>query len=134
MPRYVILEHSPGPAGPRDLHWDLMLDWGAALRTWALEAPLTALGGAPGGVRRINARRLDDHRRAYLDYEGPVSGDRGHVRRWDRGDFAAVHSNDSELVLELRGERFAGRLRLVRDAGDAQCWTLSLVDSPSAAG
>jgi hypothetical protein len=35
--------------------------------------------------QRLLARRIDDHRPAYLTYEGPVSGDRGTVRRLARG-------------------------------------------------
>lgn len=35
--------------------------------------------------QRLLARRIDDHRPAYLTYEGPVSGGRGTVRRLSRG-------------------------------------------------
>ena len=54
------------------MHWDLMLDTGETLRTWRLEPAL------PGVIR---AEPLGNHRRAYLDYEGPVSGNRGSVQR-----------------------------------------------------
>ena len=35
MPRYVILQHDTPPGYPRPLHWDLMLEQGRTLRTWA---------------------------------------------------------------------------------------------------
>ncbi|MCS7047501.1 MAG: hypothetical protein NZO58_14185, partial [Gemmataceae bacterium] len=77
MPRYVILEHDH-PA----LHWDFMLERGDVLRTWRLPAPPS--------IGKIAAQALADHRRAYLDYEGPVSGNRGTVRRWDAGTYATI--------------------------------------------
>jgi len=37
MDRFVILEHD------RDgIHWDLMLERGEVLRTWAIDAPISA--------------------------------------------------------------------------------------------
>jgi len=76
MSRYVILTHDhPFP------HWDLMLEDGGTLRTWRLLSE-------PGAGRVVPAERLGDHRLAYLDYEGPVSGGRGVVARWDHGTYA----------------------------------------------
>ena len=80
MPRFVILRHDPAPAGDRPLHWDLMLETADRLRTWALESE-------PGPGRTIAARPLVDHRPEYLDYQGPLSGGRGAVSRWDAGEF-----------------------------------------------
>ena len=48
------------------------------LKTWACREPPQA------GVE-IPCEALADHRLAYLDYEGPISGGRGSVTRWDRG-------------------------------------------------
>ncbi|MFO1094461.1 MAG: DNA polymerase ligase N-terminal domain-containing protein [Planctomycetaceae bacterium] len=78
MPRYVILTHDhPFP------HWDLMLESGGVLRTWRLL-------NEPATGRRVPAERLADHRLKYLDYEGPVSGGRGIVARWDYGTYAQL--------------------------------------------
>ena len=41
-----------------------------------------------GQARPVDAEASFDHRLVYLDYEGPVSGDRGRVRRVDAGTFA----------------------------------------------
>jgi hypothetical protein len=101
MPRFVILEHDH-PV----LHWDLMLEAGAALQTWRLAAP-PAIGVA------IAATALADHRRDYLDYEGPVSGKRGTVRRWDAGDF--IEDADSTPTFRrwtLAGMHIQGRVWL----------------------
>src|SRR4051794_1331121 len=71
VPRFVILEHDP----PRR-HWDFLLETGRGLASWRLrEEP------GPGGS--VPAEPAAPHRRLYLDYEGPVSGGRGSVVRWD---------------------------------------------------
>ena len=106
MPRYVLLEHDHP-----HLHWDLMLEAGAALLTWRLPAP-----PAPGET--LTAQRIGDHRPAYLDYEGPIAGDRGRVRRWDAGVFAWVQQDDQQIIVELQGGRLTGTLRLEWREGD----------------
>src|SRR5204862_462785 len=72
MPRFVILEHDHP-----ERHWDFMLEAGPVLRTWRLAKAPDATG------IRIAAQPLGDHRALYLDYEGPLSGARGTVTRWD---------------------------------------------------
>ncbi len=111
MLRFAILRHED----PRGLHWDLLLETGAVLRTWALpQAP------APGV--EMAARALGDHRLLYLDYEGPISGERGVVSAWDRGVYRCQQQNDAELVLELSGGRVRGRATLRRVPGTADQW------------
>jgi hypothetical protein len=106
MLRFVILEHDH-PV----LHWDLMLESGAALRTWRLAAP-------PGPGADFSAALSFDHRRLYLDYEGPVSGGRGRVVRWDGGTFTWGEEGEDRLVVRLSGGRLRGTLRLDRVAGE----------------
>jgi hypothetical protein len=105
MPRFVVLEHDHP-----ELHWDLMLEAGDVLRTWRLHAP-----PAPGAAVRATASL--DHRPAYLDYEGPVSGGRGHVRRWDAGTFTWEEDKEDRITVLLDGKRLRGRGRLGRGAG-----------------
>lgn len=55
------------------------------------------------------AERLADHRAAYLAYEGPVSGDRGRVRRLAQGTCQIIH-DAGEFVVEGDGfGRWTGR-------------------------
>src|SRR5437879_9523170 len=89
MPRFVVLEHDHP-----SLHWDLMLESGDVLRTWRLTAP-------PQSGRVIAATAVVDHRRIYLDYEGPVSGNRGRVIRWDSGTFSWQKTENDHLVVNL---------------------------------
>ena len=97
MPRFVILEHDHP-----HLHWDLMLEVAGVLRTWRLAIPPRP--GATG-----EATPLGDHRIAYLDYEGPVSGNRGAVRRWDAGAFEErAESLPTARWLRFQGARVHG--------------------------
>ncbi len=105
MPRFVILEHD-FPS----MHWDFMLEIGDTLRTWRLH-------GQPEPGLAIRAEPLGDHRKAYLDYEGPVSGNRGSVRRWDAGTFEWRMDRDEQVIVELHGAHCAGAATLDRLAG-----------------
>jgi hypothetical protein len=98
MPRFVILEHDY----PK-LHWDLMLEAGAALKTWRLAKPPETRG------ENIEAVPLPEHRLDYLDYEGPVSGARGNVKRWDGGTYELLADDASHAVrVLLHGQRVQG--------------------------
>ena len=112
MPQFVVLTHDhPFP------HWDLLLDIGAALRTWRLL-------DSPDMAGPVRAEALADHRREYLTYEGPVSGGRGHVARWDSGGFTLVEDTPDRLELQLSGQRLRGRATLTRGGGGLWTWRL----------
>ena len=97
-----------------------MLESGGALRTWALaEMPRMS---APG--RSIDAERLADHRLAYLEYEGPVSGERGNVRRIDAGTFETLVEDDGRCEIALSGNELRGRITLRRVQDER--WTLTV--------
>lgn len=104
MPRYVVLAHHTTP-----FHYDLMIERGDALATWSFDEPPGRHGQA--------CRRIKDHRKAYLDYEGEVSGGRGRVERWDAGTCEATLCDDDAEVF-FDGRILSGRWRLVR-TGDA---------------
>lgn len=59
------------------------------------------------------------HRRAYLKYEGPVSGDRGVVRRIDQGTFVPELWTVSRIVIDIEMGLVRGRLELAK-ASDAR--------------
>ncbi len=121
MPRFVILEHDHPT-----LHWDLMLEAGEVLWTWRLAEP-------PGPENlAIAATRIGDHRRLYLDYEGPVSGGRGRVTPWDAGTYDVLESRHDRLHLDLRGSRITARVLLVQQAGDK--WRFERFFPPLAMG
>jgi DNA polymerase ligase (LigD)-like protein len=110
VPRFVVLEHD-WPV----VHWDLLLECGPVLKAWRLLAE-------PGPGRAVPAEPNFDHRLLYLDYEGPLSGDRGRVRRWDAGTYDGELGDEWEV-------RFAGRrlVVLARMTRTADGWEFQLV-------
>lgn len=90
MPRFVVLSHDwPTP------HFDLLLEAGGVLKAWRLFAePLGPVAAEPNF----------DHRLLYLEYEGPLSGDRGRVRRWDSG----TYNGEIGVRVTFTGERLRG--------------------------
>ena len=128
MPRYVILLHEL-PAGHElargdATHWDLMLEWSTGLRTWALACE-------PAYGMTCDAEQLADHRLAYLEYEGSVSGNRGHVTRWDAGEYEIVSQAEDFLNLTLHGPSLPCHLSLARKKGDRNhFWRVSVSAAP----
>jgi hypothetical protein len=122
MPRYVILRHELPPASGRASHWDVMLEDRAesgeiVLKTWAIER-------SPDDGATQPATLLPDHRAAYLTYEGPVSGGRGEVSRWDEGTFSGATSGESldlradVIEVMIAGRRLCGRIAFRRRRED----------------
>ena len=103
MPRFVILTHDYP-----FLHWDFMLEREDCLTTWRLLQQ-------PETDKVIVAERLADHRKMYLDYEGPVSNDRGEVRRWDGGQFQTLAESSDCVHVLLEGERLRAEVVIEND-------------------
>ena len=111
--RFVILHHQVHDGE----HWDLMVEQGDVLLTWRLPREPTGASSLP-----MPAERIADHRKAYLDYEGPLSGNRGEVRQWDRGDYETIEENESRVVVCLSGSKLSGRATL-EHTGEPAAWT-----------
>ena len=119
MPRFAILRHETPPGSPRPLHWDFLLEDAGTLLTWALAEP-------PATGRPIAAEALANHRTAYLDYEGPVSGNRGTVTRWDAGTFQWRRRSSREIAVRLSGHVLCGEAVLTRADDTSQQWQFVL--------
>ena len=89
--RYVVHHHEGIPQP----HYDFMFETapGLALTTFRIIRWPVESGD--------QLERLPDHRAAYLDYEGPVSGNRGNVRRIDRGQLDILTQSDTEWLLRI---------------------------------
>jgi hypothetical protein len=99
-PRFALLRHTL-PDG--SAHFDLLIEHPEHERV-----PTWRLAENPVDHAAVAAERIADHRPVYLDYAGPVSGDRGHVDQIDAGTatweaFAAEH-----VVILLSGRRLSG--------------------------
>lgn len=109
--RFVVHEHHA-----RRLHWDLRLEAGGVLRSWAVPK------GPPEkpGVRRL-AVQTEDHPVDYIDFEGAIPEGNygaGTVSIWDTGDFELVEEKrDKELKFILHGNRLNGTYYLLKIKG-----------------
>ena len=95
-----------------------MLESGDALTTWSLAAE-------PESAPSIAAVALPDHRRDYLDYEGPISEGRGSVTRVDQGNYQFVKLDPDEIIVLLAGRELIGRVILRRSPDEATRWSFS---------
>lgn len=104
MARWVLLRHELADGS---WHHDWMFEHPLAgaqggLITFKLEP---SVSWPPGG--KFEAERLADHRREYLEYEGPISGGRGGVRRVASGE-CEVEAGVEEIRVRLEGRVFVG--------------------------
>ncbi|MDB5324422.1 MAG: hypothetical protein JWN40_6053 [Phycisphaerales bacterium] len=107
--RYVVLHHTGGVDAP---HFDLMFETepGSPLATWrSPEWPITA---------RTAITRIADHRREYLEYEGPLSDNRGQVHRVAAGHFRFDSRTDERWTLTTQ----SGLRLTLAHIGDGDAW------------
>lgn len=103
---FALLDH----VTDTDRHWDLLVEVPGRERlpTWRLTCdPSQAAGDVP-------AERIADHRPLYLDFEGVLSGQRGVVRRLDRGLAVVEALRGDEATFTLEGSVLRGRFDVVR--------------------
>lgn len=106
----VLLRHEL-PDGTHHLDWMLAIDDGleSPLMTFRADRRIDALAAG----ERLELARIGDHRRVYLQYEGPISGGRGEVSR--------VRSGRIESIEHLATHTWRMVLRW-DDAGDGMLW------------
>lgn len=96
-----------------------MLESGDFLVTWKLSDFPPTPENTP-----LPAQKIFDHRKVYLEYEGPVSNDRGRVQIADRGTFTLLSESNVELEVDFAGALLRGRYRIVQSPEDPEQWTL----------
>jgi len=104
---FVVQEHHA-----TRLHYDLRLEIGGVLRSWAVpkEPPVEA------GVKRL-AVPTEDHPLEYVDFEGEIPEGHygaGTVKIWDRGALKIEELEEGKILFELRGDRLKGRYALIK--------------------
>ena len=66
-----------------DDHYDLMIESGDSLLSWRISSnDIRSLFKG----KKIKVKKIQDHRKEYLAYEGPIRGGRGRVEIYDSGD------------------------------------------------
>lgn len=104
---FVIQEHHA-----THLHWDLRLEIGGTLRSWAVpkEPPTVE------GVKRL-AIQVEDHPVEYANFEGIIPAGMygaGTVKIWDKGEFSLEEEIENKLIFELKGKRMVGKYSLIK--------------------
>lgn len=121
MPRFAILIHDHP-----FVHWDLLVEQGEVLRSWRLlESParwVLATTDSATTHAVLSAESIPDHRLMYLDYEGPVSRERGSVVHWDGGSCEWLELNEKTARVRLFGSRLCGNLTLILNP-NSLLWT-----------
>ena len=110
--QFVVQKHAA-----RRVHYDLRLELGGTLKSWAV----TRGPSLVAGEKRL-AVRTEDHPMQYLDFEGNIPKGEyggGSMIVWDRGRWSAVFDPDvglkkGHLEFTLDGTRLKGRWHLVR--------------------
>lgn len=116
---FVIQEHHA-----RRLHYDLRLESGGVLKSWAVPK------GMPesAGERRL-AVETEDHPFEYANFEGTIPVGQygaGTVKIWDKGSYETKVWENDKIEFTLKGQRLKGRYILVRlkKAKDDKSWLL----------
>ncbi|MEV0947845.1 ATP-dependent DNA ligase [Rhodococcus sp. NPDC049939] len=123
--RFVIQEHHA-----RRLHYDLRLERGGVLVSWAVpkNVPTTT------GKNRL-AVHTEDHPLEYLTFAGTIPKGEyggGAMSIWDAGTYETEKWRDDEVIVWLHGEKARGRFALIRTKGDQ--WLLHLMKNQTAGG
>ncbi|HYS39990.1 MAG TPA: DNA polymerase ligase N-terminal domain-containing protein, partial [Pseudonocardiaceae bacterium] len=99
---FVVQEHHA-----RALHYDVRLERGGVLVSWAVPKGLLM---PPGAVRL--AVHTEDHPMEYATFEGDIPRGEyggGKVTIWDRGRYDTLKWTDDEVQVEFHGQRVQGR-------------------------
>jgi bifunctional non-homologous end joining protein LigD len=129
--RFVVQQHAA-----RRLHYDLRLEVGGVLASWAVPK-----GPTLDPRERRLAVRTEDHPLAYADFEGVIPAGNygaGAMIVWDTGVYRTADGSDpaagieaGKLDLLLTGQKLRGRFALVRTRGAAgRDWLLLRKGSP----
>lgn len=104
---YVIQKHHAS-----HLHYDLRLQRGKVLKSWAVpKEPPKAMG-----VKRL-AIAVEDHDLDYADFEGEIPEGlygAGKVEIWDSGYYEPLEVMKDRLVVHIHGKKLNGVYCLIR--------------------
>ena len=119
---FVVQQHAA-----RRLHWDLRLEWGGVLLSWAVPQ-----GPSRDPADKRLAVQTEDHPLDYAEFEGLIPKGEyggGAMIVWDRGRWVPLLDPDEGFVngkqlFELHGFKLRGVWTLVRIKKDPKSWLL----------
>jgi hypothetical protein len=86
---FVIFHHT----GIESAHHDLMFETEPGSKLTTFRLPMWPIR------KQVKVEKIADHRREYLTYEGPLSNNRGEVKRVASGAFSFASKSDSHYTL-----------------------------------
>jgi len=114
---YSIQKHSA-----THLHYDLRLEKGGVLKSWAIpkEPPLKK------GEKRL-AVQTEDHPLGYAFFKGVIPEGQygaGKVEVWDKGTYEIIEEHENDMIVNIKGKKLKGEYVLVRAkfAGNPKNW------------
>jgi bifunctional non-homologous end joining protein LigD len=120
---FVIQEHHA-----RRLHWDVRLERGGVLVSWAVPKGLPTV---PGDIRL--AVHTEDHPMEYATFSGEIPKGEyggGKIFIWDRGRYETVKWSDREVAVVFDGGRIKGKYTFFRSGRDGKDWMVRRSDPP----
>src|SRR3989338_2813518 len=103
---YSIQKHSA-----KRLHYDLRLQKGRVLKSWAIpKEPPTKVG-----EKRL-AVEVEDHPLDYAFWHGTIPKGQygaGKVELWDKGHYSVIEEDKNKLVIKINGKKLKGDYVLV---------------------
>lgn len=105
--RFVVHEHHA-----RGLHYDLRLEHGGVLRSWAVPK-----GPSMNPAQKRLCVRVADHALGFLAFEGRIPAGRpgaGPVLIWDRGTYEILEETPEKISMTLHGGKLRGGFTLTR--------------------
>ncbi|MGQ0840492.1 non-homologous end-joining DNA ligase [Actinokineospora sp.] len=120
---FVIQEHHAS-----SLHWDVRLERGGVLVSWAVPKGLPT---EQGDIRL--AVHTEDHPMEYATFEGDIpKGEYGGGRMviWDRGRYETIKWSDREVAVVFDGERVQGRYTFFTGGRPGRNWMVRRSEPP----
>lgn len=114
--KFVIHHHRTVPD-----HYDLMFEQGESLLSFRIAED--DIGALIDG-RHVTAEKIQDHRKDYLSYEGPVSCDRGHVEIVDSGEYRLIETGNGFFRAGFTGKKLDGIFMFSLNDRE-NCWTIA---------
>ncbi len=113
---------------PTGRHYDWLVgtpDYGLDPTTRVWTARVEHPSGSWHELGSFKLSVIDPHRPMYLDYQGPITDGRGHVKQVDRGT-AVIHQWRTGMALwDIRMKHFQGRVRVEIITG--KTWRVGII-------
>jgi DNA ligase D-like protein (predicted 3'-phosphoesterase) len=112
---FVIQEHKS-----KKLHWDLRLEDGGVLRSWAV----TKKPSTSPSIKRL-AIKVEAHPIEYAKFKGKIPEGQygaGTVKIWDKGRYILESKKPKKWVVKLKGNKLKGRFALIKTNYAKNSW------------